>query len=162
MHTGNGCRQGKAMRRSSPTRMAIPATRGGEAHSPTPCSLMLCDMSNFFSFPSSRFSHTHAREPPASMCDSRRECQTSPVQQQPQSRRTSFPRLPHRPRTDIVFPCRFKVEDEARIGPDELLSWACIRLDRLRPGYRYVRLMDKKGRPIKDGKLLVRIHKDVR
>ncbi|KAH6697475.1 phosphatidylinositol-specific phospholipase C [Plectosphaerella plurivora] len=57
---------------------------------------------------------------------------------------------------------RFKVEDEARIGPDELLSWACIRLDRLRPGYRYIRLMDKKGRPIKDGKLLVRIHKDVR
>lgn len=54
---------------------------------------------------------------------------------------------------------RFKVEDGSRIGRDELLSWACIRLDRLRPGYRYVRLMDTKGRPIKDGKLLVRIKK---
>lgn len=38
-----------------------------------------------------------------------------------------------------------------------LLAWACIRLDRLRPGYRLVSLMDPKGHPVVDGKLLVKI-----
>ncbi|XP_014550927.1 hypothetical protein COCVIDRAFT_114215 [Bipolaris victoriae FI3] len=31
------------------------------------------------------------------------------------------------------------------VGPDVLAAWACIRLDRLRSGYRLVRLMDKTG-----------------
>lgn len=31
------------------------------------------------------------------------------------------------------------------VGPDVLAAWACIRLDRLRSGYRLVRLMDKRG-----------------
>lgn len=57
---------------------------------------------------------------------------------------------------------RFKIENDPLLGGDELLSWACIRLDRLQPGYRFIKLMDTKGRPIEGGKLLVRIDKDVR
>lgn len=45
---------------------------------------------------------------------------------------------------------------------DELLSWACIRLDRLGTGYRFVRLMDNKCHPIPGGKLLVNIEKTLR
>ncbi|PKS09407.1 hypothetical protein jhhlp_004022 [Lomentospora prolificans] len=56
--------------------------------------------------------------------------------------------------------CRFKVEDEqSMVTSRELLSWACIRLDRLRCGYRFVSLMDPKGRPIPDGKLLIKVEK---
>ncbi|GKT62303.1 phosphatidylinositol-specific phospholipase C [Colletotrichum tofieldiae] len=57
---------------------------------------------------------------------------------------------------------RFKVEDDPIVGGDELLSWACIRLDRLRPGFRFIRLTDTKNRPIEGGKLLVKIDKVVR
>ncbi|KAF4920800.1 1-phosphatidylinositol 4,5-bisphosphate phosphodiesterase 1 [Colletotrichum viniferum] len=57
---------------------------------------------------------------------------------------------------------RFKIENDPLLGGDELLSWACIRLDRLQPGYRFIKLMDTKGRPIEGGKLLVRVDKDVR
>lgn len=41
------------------------------------------------------------------------------------------------------------------VGPDVMAAWACIRLDRLRPGYRFVRLMDKDGLPSK-GILLIK------
>jgi phosphatidylinositol phospholipase C delta len=34
-----------------------------------------------------------------------------------------------------------------KIGPDEFSSWACIRLDRLARGIRFVHLMDVKGSP---------------
>ncbi|KAK7398553.1 hypothetical protein QQX98_012076 [Neonectria punicea] len=54
---------------------------------------------------------------------------------------------------------RFKVEDAAKLGSSPLLAWACIRLDRLRSGYRFVRLMDSRGFPVNDGKLLVKIEK---
>ncbi|EKJ67807.1 hypothetical protein FPSE_11955 [Fusarium pseudograminearum CS3096] len=55
---------------------------------------------------------------------------------------------------------RFKVEDDSsRLGSSPLLAWACIRLDRLRPGYRFIRLMDSTARPIPGGKLLVKIEK---
>ncbi|EFQ26744.1 phosphatidylinositol-specific phospholipase C [Colletotrichum graminicola] len=57
---------------------------------------------------------------------------------------------------------RFKVENDPLLGGDQLLSWACIRLDRLRQGFRIVRLMDTKNRPIEGGKLLVKIDKVVR
>lgn len=40
-----------------------------------------------------------------------------------------------------------------------MLSWSCIRLDRLQTGYRFIHLMDMKGRPIEHGKLLVKIEK---
>jgi hypothetical protein len=43
-----------------------------------------------------------------------------------------------------------------------LLAWACIRLDRLRSGYRFVGLIDPKGNPIPGGKLLVKVEKKVR
>lgn len=58
---------------------------------------------------------------------------------------------------------RFKIEDEHSfqnmVGSRELLSWACIRLDRLRSGYRFVGLLDPKGIPIPNGKLLVKVEK---
>ncbi|TDZ51692.1 1-phosphatidylinositol 4,5-bisphosphate phosphodiesterase delta-3 [Colletotrichum trifolii] len=74
--------------------------------------------------------------------------------------RLKFPRI-SRVVEELSF-LRFKVEDDPHFGGDELLSWACIRLDRLRSGYRFVRLMDTKGRPIEGGKLLVKIDKVVR
>lgn len=39
---------------------------------------------------------------------------------------------------------RFKVKNET-VGKDELIGWACIRLDRLRSGFRFVHLLDEKG-----------------
>lgn len=42
------------------------------------------------------------------------------------------------------------------VGPDVMAAWACIRLDRLKSGYRLVHLFDKKGKMSK-GVLLVRI-----
>ncbi|KAF4339019.1 phospholipase C [Fusarium beomiforme] len=40
-------------------------------------------------------------------------------------------------------------------GPDVMAAWACVRLDRLRLGYRFLRLLDKDGMPSK-GVLLVK------
>ncbi|CAI4211042.1 unnamed protein product [Parascedosporium putredinis] len=58
---------------------------------------------------------------------------------------------------------RFKIEDDqSRVASREILSWACIRLDRLRCGYRFVSLMDPKGCPISDGKLLIKVEKTLR
>ncbi|PHH58466.1 hypothetical protein CDD82_2973 [Ophiocordyceps australis] len=55
---------------------------------------------------------------------------------------------------------RVKIEDEQRngLGSQHLLSWACIRLDRLRQGYRFIHLMDCQGK-VQGGKLLVKISK---
>jgi hypothetical protein len=39
---------------------------------------------------------------------------------------------------------RFKIMHD-KFGPDEFLAWACIRLDRLRPGLRFIHLYDTKG-----------------
>lgn len=44
---------------------------------------------------------------------------------------------------------------------DKLAAWACIRLDRLQRGYRFIDLKDAQGRP-SAGKLLVKIEKQVR
>lgn len=54
--------------------------------------------------------------------------------------------------------CSFKVEDKGLVK-SPLLAWACIRLDRLGQGYRFVDLLNPKGDPIKGGKLLVKIDK---
>ncbi|KAI8675019.1 Phosphoinositide phospholipase C [Fusarium keratoplasticum] len=55
---------------------------------------------------------------------------------------------------------RFKIEDDSsKIGSSPLLAWACIRLDRLRPGYRLIRLMDSTCHAVPGGKLLVKIDK---
>jgi len=62
---------------------------------------------------------------------------------------------------------RFRVEDENTkfyhdLGRNERLAgWACIRLDRLRQGYRFVSLTDARGHPT-EGNLLVKIEKAVR
>lgn len=56
---------------------------------------------------------------------------------------------------------RFKVKDYDLISSDDLAGWSCIRLDRLRNGYRFVHLYDDRGRPTK-GVLLVRIEKKMR
>lgn len=52
---------------------------------------------------------------------------------------------------------RFKIED-ARYAKDNLAAWACIRLDRLHQGYRFVYLLDAKGQATA-GLLLVKIEK---
>ncbi|KAJ5594432.1 uncharacterized protein N7459_000640 [Penicillium hispanicum] len=54
---------------------------------------------------------------------------------------------------------RFKIKDD-EIGRDSLAAWACIRLDRLREGYRLVHLRDPAGENT-GGALLVRITKQV-
>jgi len=39
---------------------------------------------------------------------------------------------------------RFKIQDDC-LGKDDLAAWACIRLDRLKDGFRFVHLFDAKG-----------------
>ncbi|KAI6780613.1 1-phosphatidylinositol bisphosphate phosphodiesterase-like protein [Emericellopsis cladophorae] len=56
---------------------------------------------------------------------------------------------------------RLKIEDDRLVG-SSLLAWACIRLDRLRQGYRFIELRDTRGHPVDGGKLLVRIVKTLR
>jgi phosphatidylinositol phospholipase C delta len=41
-------------------------------------------------------------------------------------------------------------------GPDIMAAWACVRLDRLRFGYRFLGLLNKDGMPSK-GILLVKV-----
>ena len=52
---------------------------------------------------------------------------------------------------------RFTVRDD-EIGRDGLAAWACIRLDRLKEGYRFVHLLDHDGRE-SNGVVLVKISK---
>lgn len=55
---------------------------------------------------------------------------------------------------------RFIVKDDESFRRDDLAAWACVRLDRLRLGYRFVRLMDAKGKET-DGVLFVKVMKKV-
>jgi hypothetical protein len=57
--------------------------------------------------------------------------------------------------------CRFKIEDDSRHWRDNFAAWACVRLDRLRQGYRFIELKDAKGKP-SEGKLFVKIEKVIR
>lgn len=52
---------------------------------------------------------------------------------------------------------RFLVRDD-EIGRDTLASWACVRLDRLREGYRFVHLLNTDGMET-DAVVLVRVTK---
>lgn len=52
---------------------------------------------------------------------------------------------------------RFLVKDD-EIGRDDLAAWACVRLDRLRSGYRFVHLLDNQGRE-SGGVILVKVDK---
>lgn len=54
---------------------------------------------------------------------------------------------------------RFKIKDD-ELGRDPLAAWACIRLDRLREGYRLVHLHECAGETT-GGFLLVNIVKRV-
>lgn len=54
---------------------------------------------------------------------------------------------------------RFVVRDDD-IGRDDLAAWACVRVDRLREGYRFVHLLDRKGVET-GGVLLVKVTKRV-
>ena len=60
----------------------------------------------------------------------------------------------------LTVPHRFKVED-AKYAKDSACAWACIRLDRLLQGYRFVHLLDMKGAPTQ-GLLFVKIEKVTR
>lgn len=44
------------------------------------------------------------------------------------------------------------------LGPDELVAWGCIRLDRLRSGLRFLHLLDTHGRST-GAVLLIKIDK---
>jgi phosphatidylinositol phospholipase C, delta len=50
---------------------------------------------------------------------------------------------------------RFTIRDD-EFGRDDLAGWACVRLDRLRTGYRFVHLLDCKGR-LTEGAVLVKV-----
>lgn len=52
---------------------------------------------------------------------------------------------------------RFKIYDD-EFGKDDKSAWACVRLDRLKKGYGYLRLFDMKGRET-DGVLLLHIER---
>ena len=54
---------------------------------------------------------------------------------------------------------RFTVRDD-EIGKDDLAAWACIRLDRLGEGYRFVHLLDSEGR-LTEGTVLVKVEKKI-
>ncbi|KAK4192580.1 putative 1-phosphatidylinositol-4,5-bisphosphate phosphodiesterase [Podospora australis] len=60
---------------------------------------------------------------------------------------------------DLSF-VRFKVEDSSSMR-DNLVAWACIRLDRLQPGYRVIDLFHHTRRP-SPGQLFVKIEKVLR
>jgi hypothetical protein len=50
---------------------------------------------------------------------------------------------------------RFLVRDD-EVGRDSLAAWACVRVDRLREGYRFVHLVDAEGVET-EGAVLVRV-----
>jgi hypothetical protein len=54
---------------------------------------------------------------------------------------------------------RFTVRDDD-IGRDDLAAWACVRLDRMREGYRFVHLLDENGVET-EGVLLVKVTKRI-
>lgn len=54
---------------------------------------------------------------------------------------------------------RFKIED-AKYAIDTLAAWACIRLDRLQQGYRFLKLRDTKGAAT-EGMFLVKVEKTI-
>ncbi|KAI9874385.1 MAG: hypothetical protein M1830_009802 [Pleopsidium flavum] len=60
-------------------------------------------------------------------------------------------------RFQTMLPLLIKIHDD-EIGKDDLAAWACIRLDRLQEGYRFVHLLDAKGEET-HGVLLVKIIK---
>ncbi|MCW5954744.1 MAG: hypothetical protein KIT69_21020, partial [Propionibacteriaceae bacterium] len=66
-----------------------------------------------------------------------------------------FRNVPHI--VDELSWVRFTVRDD-EIGRDDLAAWACVRLDRLGCGYRFVHLLDCEGRTT-EGVVLVKVDK---
>lgn len=60
---------------------------------------------------------------------------------------------------DISHVDRFKIHDD-EIGKDDLAAWACIRLDRLQEGFRFIHLLNARGEQTR-GLLLVKITKSL-
>ncbi|KAK1765664.1 PLC-like phosphodiesterase [Phialemonium atrogriseum] len=60
------------------------------------------------------------------------------------------------PEEELSF-VRFTIRDD-EIGHDELAAWACVRLDRLGAGYRFVHLLDAGGVET-EGLVLIRVSK---
>ncbi|KAF3904616.1 hypothetical protein ABW21_db0204648 [Orbilia brochopaga] len=54
---------------------------------------------------------------------------------------------------------RFKIYDD-ELGKDSKAAWACVRLDRLKTGYGFLKLFDMKGNKT-DGVLLIKVDKFV-
>jgi phosphatidylinositol phospholipase C delta len=52
---------------------------------------------------------------------------------------------------------RFLIRDD-EVGRDSLAAWACVRVDRLREGYRFVHLLDAEGVET-EGVVLIRVSK---
>jgi hypothetical protein len=52
---------------------------------------------------------------------------------------------------------RFTVRDDEMLR-DDLAAWACVRLDRLGEGYRFVHLIDLEGK-LTQGAILVKVEK---
>ncbi|KAF4999447.1 hypothetical protein FGRMN_2469 [Fusarium graminum] len=71
------------------------------------------------------------------------------------SDRLEFPPVPHI--VDELSWVRFTVRDD-EIGRDDLAAWACMRVDRLGSGYRFVHLMDCEGR-VTDGAIFIKVEK---
>lgn len=61
---------------------------------------------------------------------------------------------------DVSHVNRLKIHDD-EIGKDDLAAWACIRLDRLQQGFRFIHLLDARGEQTQ-GLLLVKITKSLR
>ncbi|KAK7414896.1 hypothetical protein QQX98_006317 [Neonectria punicea] len=71
--------------------------------------------------------------------------------------RLEFPVVPHV--VDELSWVRFTVRDD-EIGRDDLAAWACVRLDRLGHGYRFVHLLNCEG-CLTEGALFVKIEKSL-
>ncbi|KAH6897220.1 PLC-like phosphodiesterase [Thelonectria olida] len=71
--------------------------------------------------------------------------------------RLEFPIIPHV--VDELSWVRFTIRDN-EIGRDDLAAWACVRLDRLGHGYRFVHLMDSDGHPT-TGAVFIKVEKSL-
>ena len=57
---------------------------------------------------------------------------------------------------------RIKVIDDVELRKDELTGWCCVRLDRLRAGYRIIRVWEAGSGERGEGRILVKVSKKVR
>ena len=69
----------------------------------------------------------------------------------------TFPAISH-VAEELTF-VRFTIRDD-EIGHDDLAAWACLRLDRLRSGYRFVHLISPHGSET-NGLLLIKVEKNM-